>query len=161
MKKLLLTLTLCLVSIVTFAQPSKGGFTLSGDYSFFGQKGDDHISIGYFGVEYFVRNNLSLGVGISYDNDDLHYGIQINYFVPIKNSDFYFSIRNFASIKGGKKEFADNIGFTISIAPTFNYDISHRWTIYASVMNVEIGTDPTTYYAVNVNHPKIGFLFNF
>lgn len=155
MRKLFLALILCLTCAVASAQPPKGVTTLSGDYSFFVEKGSKATHAGFFGIEHFVKDGLSLGIGVSYV-DYWRYGVQVNYFIPLRESNFYFSILNFASI--GKNE--GKWKPSVSITPAFNYDMSDHWTVYASFANLEVGFN-SPYCAFNLNAPRLGFLFSF
>lgn len=158
MKKLFLALILCLTCAVVSAQPPKGGFTISGDYQFEYAKGQENpYHTGFIGLEYFIKDGLSLGVGVSYNDDTrFRYGIQVNYFIPIRESSFYFSILNFASI--GKEN--DKWRPSITVTPAFNYDISNHWTVYAALANLEVGFNDI-YCRFNLNSPRLGFLFSF
>ena len=156
MKKLFLTIILCFTCIaLTYAQPKKGGITLSGDYTFMKYENIKASHAGFFGVEYFIHDNLSLGIGVSY-NEYWRYGLQVNYFVPIRNSKVYFSLLNFISYGKEYDEFKP----VVSITPAFNYDFAPHWTIYSSIATFELGFNPT-YYNLNVNLPRVGFLYSF
>ena len=155
MKKLILILLSIFICVSLYSQPSKGTITLSGDYTFSKYENVDASHVGSFRIEYFVTYNLSLGLAGSYQ-DYFRYGIQVNYFISIKNSDFYFSILNF--ISNGQENGEQKS--SISITPAFNYDMSNHWTIYASLANSEAGLN-SNYCIFSLNSPRIGFLFSF
>ena len=156
MRKLVFILLLCLFSIGTFAQPTKGTTTLSGDYQFAITKGVKATHVGFFGIEHFVHDRVSIGAGIGYNGSYFQYGIQLNYFQPINTNKCYLSLLTFSGVGVDGKQ----IRPFFSITPAFNYDFAKHWTIYASIVSFNAEFNPWS-FGVNVNLPRIGFLFSF
>jgi len=155
MRKLVLMLFVCLFSMSTFAQTSKGTTILSGDYQFAIAKGERATHIGFFGIEHFVHDKVSIGVGVGY-NQYFQYGIQLNYFQSINTNKCYLSLLNFMGVginNGRVRPF-------YSLTPAFNYDFAKHWTVYASICNFYLEFNPIQ-ASFNINLPRIGFLFSF